>query len=66
MKQQFCNQGYVHVKVDAIYTGFQTVLKSTMNSHTPTKVLTKRNQTPWIDRRIKRLHKRKQKRLQYP
>ena len=32
-----------------------------MNSHIPTKIISKRNQTPWISRRIKRLHKRKQR-----
>ena len=37
------------------------VLESAMNSHIPTKIISKRNQTPWISRRIKRLHKRKQR-----
>ena len=32
-----------------------------MNSHIPTKIITKRNQTPWINIRIKQLHKRKQR-----
>ena len=40
---------------------FQTVLVSAMNCHIPTKIISKRNQTPWINRRIKRMHKRKQR-----
>ena len=32
-----------------------------MNCHIPTKIISKRNQTPWINRRIKRMHKRKQR-----
>ena len=47
--------------VDEMYTEFQTAFNSAMNSHIPTKIITKRNQTPWINRRIKRLHKRKQR-----
>ena len=47
--------------VDEMYTEFQTALNSAMNSHIPTKIITKRNQRPWINRRIKRLHKRKQR-----
>ena len=47
--------------VNEMYTEFQTILESIMNSHIPTKIISKRNQTPWINRRIKRLHKRKQR-----
>ena len=32
--------------VDEMYTEFQTALNSAMNSHIPTKIITKRNQTP--------------------
>ena len=32
-----------------------------MNCHIPTKIISKGNQTPWINRRIKRMHKRKQR-----
>ena len=47
--------------VNEMFQEFQTVLESAMNSHIPTKIISKRNQTPWISRRIKRLHKRKQR-----
>ena len=40
---------------------FQTVFESAMNCHIHTKIIAKRNQTPWINRRIKRMHKRKQR-----
>ena len=32
-----------------------------MNSHLPTKITTKRTETTWTNKRIKRLHKRKQR-----
>ena len=47
--------------VNEMFQEFQTVLESAMNSHIPTKIISMRNQTPWISRRIKRLYKRKQR-----
>ena len=47
--------------VNDMFQEFQTVLESAMNCHIPTKMITKRNQRSWINRRIKRLHKRKQR-----
>ena len=47
--------------VNEMFQEFQNVLESAMNSHIPTNIISKRNQTPWISRRIKRLHKRKQR-----
>ena len=47
--------------VDEVYTEFQTALNSAVNTHIPTKIITKHCQTPWINRRIRRLHKGKQK-----
>ena len=44
--------------VNEMFPEFQTVLESAMNCHIPTKIKYKRNQTPWINRRIKRMHKR--------
>ena len=46
--------------VNEMFQEFQTVLESAMNSHIPTKIISKRNLTPWIHRRIKRMHKPKQ------
>ena len=47
--------------VNEMFHEFQTVLESAMNCHIPTKIIAKRNQTPWMNRRIKLMHKRKQK-----
>ena len=47
--------------VNEMFQEFQNVLESAMNSHIPTKIISKRNQTPWISRSIKRQHKRKQR-----
>ena len=46
--------------VNEMFQEFLNVLESAMNSRIPTKIISKRNQTPWISRSIKRLHKRKQ------
>ena len=46
--------------VNKMFQEFQTVLELAMNCHIPTKIISKRNQTPWINRRIKRIHKSKQ------
>ena len=35
-----------------------------MNSHIPTKIISRRNQTPWINRRIKRLRQHNTKSIQ--
>ena len=51
--------------VNKMFQEFQNVLESPMNSHISTKIISKRNQTPWINRRIKRLHKRKQRPFNY-
>ena len=47
--------------VNEMFQEFQTVIESAMNCHIPTKIISKRNQTPWINRRIERMHKRKQR-----
>ena len=47
--------------VNEMFQEFQTVLQSAMNCHIPTKIISKRIQTSWINRRIKRMHKRKQR-----
>ena len=47
--------------VNDMFQELQTVLESAMNCHIPTEMITKRNQRSWINRRIKRLHKRKQR-----
>ena len=38
---------------DGMCTEFKTALISVMNSHIPTKIITKCNQASWIIRRIK-------------
>ena len=47
--------------VKEMFQEFQTVLESAMNCPIPTKIISKRNQTPLINRRIKRMHKLKQR-----
>ena len=47
--------------LNEMFQEFQTVFELSMNSHIPTNIIAKRNKTPWINRRIKRMHKRKQR-----
>ena len=47
--------------VNEMFQEFQTLLQSAINCNIPTKIISKRNQTPWINRRIKRMHKLKQR-----
>ena len=44
-----------------MYEEFQNKIQNAMDIHIPSKILTKRNQTPWINTKVKHLHKRKQR-----
>ena len=47
-----------------MYEEFQNKIQSAMDNHIPSKILTKTNLTPWINRfntKVKRLHKHKQR-----
>ena len=47
--------------INEMHTEFQTALNSAINTHIPVKIIAKHHQTLWINIRIKRLHKRKQR-----
>ena len=47
--------------VNDMYEEFQNSLETAMDTHIPSKIVSKRNQTPWINKRVKRLHKRNQR-----
>ena len=47
--------------VNELYDEFQKAIEDAMDSHIPSKTVSKKNQTPWINKRIKRLHRRKQR-----
>ena len=44
-----------------MYDEFQTTLQTAIDKYVPSKTISKRNATPWINRKVKRLHKRKQR-----
>ena len=44
-----------------MYEEFQSTLETAIDRYVPSKNISKRNKTPWINRKIKRMHKRKQR-----
>ena len=44
-----------------MYDELQTVLETAIDRYVPSKVISKRNITPWISRKVKRMHRRKQR-----
>jgi hypothetical protein len=59
--KEFSSRDLNGKSVNELYEEFQNTLQTAMDTHIPSKMITKRNQTPWITRRVKRLHKRKQR-----
>ena len=51
--------------VEAMYDEFVDKITSVTNSHVPSRMLGKKNMTPWINRKVKRLQKKKTKSLQF-
>ena len=58
---EFSSRDLTDTSVNDMYEEFQNSLETAMDSHIPSKIVSKRNQTPWINKRVKRLHKRKQR-----
>ena len=59
----FVNQKttYDQKPVSELYSEFTDSIEQLMDTHIPTKMVTKRTQSPWITKRVRRLHKRKQR-----
>ena len=47
--------------VNSMFDQFQKAIESAMEKFIPSKMVTKRNKCPWLTKRVKRLHKRKQR-----
>ena len=47
--------------VTELYDDFSDTIKKAMDTHIPSKMVTKRSQSPWISKRVRRLQKRKQR-----
>ena len=47
--------------VESLYEEFVSKTCSIMDSHIPSRMVTKKNLSPWINRKIKRMHKKKQR-----
>ena len=58
---EFSSRDLTDTSVNDMYVEFQNSLETAMDTHIPSKIVSKRNQTPWINKRVKRLHKRKQR-----
>ena len=50
-----------HKDIDPLWTEFKTKLLDTMDKHIPSKMVNKSNKAPWINSKVKRLHRRKQR-----
>ncbi|XP_072023124.1 uncharacterized protein [Amphiura filiformis] len=57
----FVRKNVSNSTVNELYSDFQCAIEDAMDTHIPSKMSTKRSQTPWINKKIKRLHKRKQR-----
>ena len=55
------NSNHTTRSVSDLWAEFESKVKSVMDSHIPSRVVRKRNLTPWIGRNIKRLLKKKQR-----
>ena len=55
------NKNLYHKPVSDLYSEFTEAIKQAMDSHIPTKMVSKRTQSPWITKRVRRLQKRKQR-----
>ena len=47
--------------MESLYDEFIAVTNTTMDSHIPSRVVTKKNLSPWINKKVKRMHKKKQR-----
>ena len=51
----------VDMTVNEMWTSFKDCLITSMDKHIPLKLVCKRNKTPWIDDRVKRSRRKKNK-----
>ena len=61
MSDEFLTKDLSCVSVEDLWEEFRHNLTETVEENTPSKVVPKRNNTPWINQRIKWLHRRKQR-----
>ena len=58
---EFSSRDLTDTSVNDMYEEFQNSLETAMDTHIPSKIVSIRNQTPWMNKIVKRLHKRKQR-----
>lgn len=58
---EFTNSDVSGNSVNAMYNDFQGAIEKSMDLFIPSKIITKRNTSPWINRKVKRYQKRKQR-----
>ena len=59
--EEFCDTSPSDESVESMWNRFKTHLKETVDTHIPTKVVSKQNKTTWISPKVKRMHRRKQR-----
>ena len=50
-----------HKAVTDLFSEFSEAVKQAMDTHVPSKMISKRTRSPWINKRVRRLHQRKQR-----
>ena len=58
---EFSSRDLTDTSVNDLYEEFQNSLETAMDTHIPSKIVSKRNQTLWINKGVKHLHKRKKR-----
>jgi hypothetical protein len=58
---KFVNSTSLDKNVNDMYDEFTSTIENAMDSFIPSKMVTKRTTSPWINKKVKRSHKRKQR-----
>ena len=61
ISSDFQKKDLEYTDANDLWEEFADRLHTAVNAHIPSKIVSKRNSTPWISHTIKRLHKRKQR-----
>lgn len=61
ISSDFRDKNISNTDANELWLEFKDRLNKAVTKHVPTKMVRKRNNTPWINHTLKRLHKRKQR-----
>ena len=61
LSQEFINHHTIDTPIEDLWNSLCHILKSVLNECVPSKIITGTPKKPWINRKVKQLHRRKQK-----